>query len=201
MRCDPVSLRKFLRTPSHTDVLKVLRRPAKPVEQVSPAAQGRRAARVRGRAAHDIRAQTDDLRAEEAAATVHTPLLPRAQRAGRSLNGGPGRPPDGKDASGRGGVRFRDSWKESAWDACETAVEKPADTERRRQCEEALVETLQGLARAPAVYHRCHKSCRARMRARGKGGGGGVQGGGFACAGGKGGGPRTSRQEGCTAGH
>jgi hypothetical protein len=136
------------------------------------------------RAAYDIRSQTDDLRAEEAAATVHTPLLARAQRAGRRLDGGPGRPPDGGDASGRGGVRFRDSWKESAWDACESAVEKPADTERRRQCEEALVETLQGLARAPATPLPLHPSClsacpttaRASARpARARGGGeGGV---------------------------
>ena len=89
------------------------------------------------RAAHKIRSQTDDHAAEEAAATAHAPLLPRAQHGCHHFPGGPG----------MNGGRFRDS-SNGRSNGAESGGQKPADTQRRRQCEEALVETLRGLVRA-----------------------------------------------------
>lgn len=92
------------------------------------------------RAANRIKAQTSDQHAEEAAATVHTPLLPRAQHAHEHFNGH-----SGKGSAGLGCARYRDSFNERQDDGEGAPAEKPADTQRRRQCEQALVETLRAL--------------------------------------------------------
>ena len=102
-----------------------------------------------GRAAHKIKSETNGQEAEEAAATAHTPLLPRAQHSHHRFAGGPGDSADssgnGRNMSARAGVRFRDGPDGRQGSGSEGAVEKPADSQRRRQCEVALVETLQGL--------------------------------------------------------
>lgn len=94
------------------------------------------------RAAHKIKSETDEHAAEEAAATAHTPLLPRAQHSRHHFAGGPGGD-RGRDISAHGG-RFRDS-SNGRDHSGDSRPEKPAETQRRRQCEEALVETLKGL--------------------------------------------------------
>ena len=98
--------------------------------------------RLACRAAHKIKSETDDHAAEEAAATAHTPLLPRAQHGHHHFGGGAGAD-RGRDISAHGG-RFRDS-SNGRDHSGDSRPEKPAETQRRRQCEEALVETLKGL--------------------------------------------------------
>ena len=116
--------------------------------------------RLACRAAHKIKSETDDHAAEEAAATAHTPLLPRAQHGRHHFGGGPGAD-RGRDISAHGG-RFRDS-SNGRDHSGDSRPEKPAETQRRRQCEEALVETLKGLVRpdiALAEGSGLHAPCR-----------------------------------------